>query len=348
MLQFITEPPRNSLLATAIPDLWNPEMRVKCSFPRSVSSRSSSGGEAGKAVSSTASKVCAGRAAFGLCLVATAVILGFLAHLSISRSEESLATAQYDALADQYDSIADRALIAALGINLRKRLGTISLASVLSHAHPNAEDWPFVTLPGFEDIATNLIKTSSGRESALCPLVTPEQLSSFEDFAYDFFENKRDPPFPNGTGMSSFGKGIWGLDFTLNNSDHRYRETDANRSYSSPNKLFTPILQHSSGAHPALLLNVRFEETRGNTVDRIIECARLRAKTGELVECGAITPFIYLAVQNMLDGPGALFFQPVFPANNLTTVSALKFANHLLCHSKSNVPFVLNYGRSQL
>ena len=274
--------------------------------------------------------------------MATAVILGFLAHTTISRSEGSLATAQYDALTDQYDSIADRALIAALGINLRKRLGTISLSSILSYAHPNAEDWPFVTLPGFEEIAANLIKTSSGREMALCPLVTPEQRSSFEDFAYDFFENKHDPPFPNGTGVSSFGKGIWGLDFTLNNSDHRFHMTDANASYGSPNKLFTPILQHSDGAHPALMLNVRFEEVRGNTIDRIIECVQLRAKTGEMLECGAISPMIYLATQNVLDGPGALFFQPVFPANNLTTVSAMNFTNRSCLLSKSHVPLMFN------
>ena len=290
---------------------------------------SSSAGEHGYAFSPKTSKVSAGRFAFVLCLMATAVILGFLAYVSITRSEEGLATVQNDALADQYDSIADRALVAALGINLRKRLGTISLSTIISYSLPNADAWPFVTLPGYEEITSYLIKTSSGREMAFAPLVTPDKRTDFEDFAYDFFENKHRPPFPNGTGVSSFGKGIWGIDPNLNTSDNRYRMTNATPTYDSPNRLFLPLLQHNAGPHLALLLDMRFEELRGRTFDRIVECAQSRMKSGEFLECGAITPTIYLAIQNVSDGPGALVMQPVFPANNLTTVRILRFTMYL-------------------
>jgi hypothetical protein len=273
--------------------------------------------------------------------MATAVILGFLAYVSITRSEEGLATVQNDALADQYDSIADRALVAALGINLRKRLGTISLSTIISYSLPNADAWPFVTLPGYEEITSYLIKTSSGREMAFAPLVTPDKRTDFEDFAYDFFENKHRPPFPNGTGVSSFGKGIWGLNFNLSTSDHRYRMTNATPSYDSPNRMFFPILQHSNGSDAALMLNVRFEEMRGRTIDRIIECAQLRAKSGEFLECGAMTPFLYLATQDVSLGPGALFLQPIFPANNLATVSVREFTTQRMSSFKrSHVSFV--------
>ncbi len=92
--------------------------RLTCPRPGNEGSMASSAGENGHAFTPKTSNVCAGRVAFVLCLMATAVILGFLAHISIARSEEGLATAQYDALADQYDSIADRALVAALHLNL--------------------------------------------------------------------------------------------------------------------------------------------------------------------------------------------------------------------------------------
>jgi hypothetical protein len=185
-----------------------------------------------------------------------------------------------------------------------------------------------------------LIQTSSGRELALAPLVTPEQLSEFEDFAYDYFENKHQPPFPNGTGVSCFGKGIWGIDLNLNTPDHRYRITDANASYYSPNRVFFPILQHSNGPDPALMLNLRFEKIRATAIDRIIECAQLRVENGEFLECGAITPMLYLATQDVSHGPGALFLQPIFPSNNLTTVSVLKFTIHCLSRTGSHVSFV--------
>jgi hypothetical protein len=51
---------------------------------------------------------------------------------------------------------------------------------------PDAEPWPFVTIPGYETIAMNLTETSSGLEMGFCPLVTPCQLQAFEDFAYDY------------------------------------------------------------------------------------------------------------------------------------------------------------------
>ena len=318
-------------------------MRKQLTCPRSgnAGSMSSSAAEHGNAFSPKTSKVCAGRIAFVLCLMATAVILGFLAHISITRSEEGLATAQYDALAVQYDSIADRALVAALGINLRKRLGTISLATILSYSLPNADAWPFVTLPGYENITSNLIKTSSGREMGLAPIVAPEQLSDFEDFAYDFFENKHRPPFPNGTGVSSFGKGIWGMNSSLNTSDNRYRMTNATPTYDSPNRMFFPILQHSKGSDPALMLNLRFEEMRGRTIDRIIECAQLRVKSAEFLECGAMTPLLYLATQDVSLGPGALFLEPIFPANNHSTVSVREFTTQRMSSFKgSHVSFV--------
>lgn len=311
-------------------------MRAKRCSIRSHASGSTAGSDIGHTtIPKTSNVVGAGRIAFVLCLVTTAVVLGFLANFSITRTEEGLATAQYDALAEQYDSIADRALVAAQGINLFKRLGTISLSTILSYSLPDADAWPFVTLPGYENITANLIETSSGREMAFAPLVTPDQLSDFEDFAYDFFENRHDPPFPKGTGESSFGKGIWGLDLNLNTSDHRYRITNATPSYDSPNRMYFPILQHSNGSDPALMLNLRFEELRGRTIDRIIECAQLRVESGDLLECGAITPFLYLATQDLSLGPGALFLQPIFPANNVSTVSVVSSQRTVWHHSQA-------------
>lgn len=262
----------------------------------------------------TANAVWIGRGLFILALVSVAAVLGSLAFYFLNKSEEDLAEAQYE-------SIAEQALIAAFNINKRKRLGTISLASIASNLFPNADDWPFVTIHGFEEIATNLIATSSGQDMALCPLVTPQQLTDFEDFAYDYYEKSRKPPFPNGTAVSSFGKGVWGKNDSLGTSDNRYHETDGSTSYGSPNKVFTPVLQHNAGPFPALMLNLRFEETRGRAIDSLIECEKRRMISLEPVECLVITDIIILTSQKVEPGPGALIMQPIFPANNLTTVS---------------------------
>jgi len=265
-------------------------------------------------LSRTSKAVWVGRILFLLCLVVAATVLGYTAFFFLTRSEVGLAETQFG-------SIVDNALEASRAVTERKRLGTVLMASIFGNAAPDAASWPFVTMDGYEEIATHAIETSSGREMGFCPLVRPDQLDAFEEFAYDFFENGRDPPFPNGTAVSSFGKGVWGMNPDLNTTDNRYHETNGNTSYWSPNRIFAPILQHNAGPHKALMLNLHFQEERGLVIDYLIECAAQRASAlardpNATVECISITDMLILTSQEIEPGPGALIMQPIYPAKN--------------------------------
>ena len=93
-----------------------------------------------------------------------------------------------------------------LEIAERKRMGTRTMAVAASHANPRASSWPFVTIDGFEDVATDLIDTSSGRELGFAPIVRPDQLRGFEEFACSYFYEDRVPVFPNTTATKPFGR----------------------------------------------------------------------------------------------------------------------------------------------
>jgi hypothetical protein len=250
------------------------------------------------------SRIVACRVLFLSFLCGAAAVLGYAAHMFLTNSENNLAEIQFE-------SIADRALDTALKITLRKRLGTVSMASIASYQFPDAESWPFVIMNGYETISSKLIETSSGREMGFCPFVTPEQLPMFEEFAYDYYEEQ----FPLGAAVSSFGKGVFGVDPALKTTDNRYHETDGSTYYDSPNKIFAPILQHNAGAHPALMLNLHFQETRGALIDNLITCSEANTE-----ECSSITDMIILTSQEEEPGPGALIMQAIYPANNETTL----------------------------
>jgi len=270
-----------------------------------------------------------GRTLFLLCLVSVATALGACAWYVLTGTENKLAE-------QQFESYAKRALLAARGSARRKRLGTISMASIVAQMSPDADVWPFITIPGFETIATNVIDTSDGRDMGLAPLVTPEQLADFENFIYDFYENKRNPPFPNGTAISSFGKGVWGVDPSLGTTDNRYHETDGTTDYGSPHKIFAPVIHHPAGNHPILLINSHFQKTRGEALDTIIDCSPMRAESDnpDSCTCGLMTDMLDLVEAGNKPGPGALIFQPIYPTNNNTVVSLNR------CGSKSpNVPY---------
>jgi hypothetical protein len=226
------------------------------------------------------------------------------------------------------------------------------MAGIVGSIASNASDWPYITIPGYESISTNLIETSNGREMGLCPIVRDDQVARFEEFAYNYFYYDRDPPFDNQTALKPpFGKGIWGKDAN-GNFTHM---TTGNVSYPSPNQdILTPILQHNAGPHPALMINLRFEETRGDAIDDVIACSQDRKKKmqnmhmtttedGDVVttrsktieatsstttttaaidelECGTITDMLILTSQDVEPGPGALIFSPIYPDKDPTEV----------------------------
>lgn len=76
---------------------------------------------------------------------------------------------------------------------------------------------------------------SDGRGMGFGPLVQPEDLLAFEDFAYTYFNSTRQPePFPPGTGESSLGKGIWGR-----NDEGIFHDNTVERNYETELRLFS-------------------------------------------------------------------------------------------------------------
>lgn len=251
-------------------------------------------------------KVWVGRSIFVLFLCLAAAAMGIITYRLLDNAEVKLAESKFE-------SIADRALVTAKQTTFQKHKGAVTAARLAANANPDASQWPQVTILGFESIIGDLIEASSGRNMALCPFVRPDQLESFEEFAYDYFYNQRDPPFPNDTATSSFGQGVWGRDPSLNTTDRRYHVSDGSTSYGSPNKIFAPVLQHDNGVHVTLMLDVHYQETRGEIIDQMIACSNKRSKLKDQThDCGALTDFLILTSQSVR--PGALLMQPIYPA----------------------------------
>jgi hypothetical protein len=243
-------------------------------------------------------RVRTGRIVFMLCLAIVATVLGVVAYLLLTDSEEKLAH-------EQFDSMSDRALEASVAITLRQRDGLITMASMAEQTFPDAETWPFVNFKGFQEISNHLIRTSSGQPLGLLPLVTPEQLADFEDFGNSLFP---DAPFDR----------VTGLDANL----ARYNESDGETYWGSPYKIFTPFLFHSYG--PVLFMaNLHSIEDRGETIDEMITCAMKRSI--EMKENADREDFVPMECSILTDiqplnpraqEPAAVAYQPIYPSND--------------------------------
>jgi len=224
----------------------------------------------------------------------------------------------------QYKSFAERAIVDANSVFQRRIMATVSVSSVISEMLPDADPWPYVSVRGFERLANDLIKTSSGVAMAFAPIIRGDEVEQFEAYAYDYFENSRKPPFPNGTAVHSFGKGIFGIDPSRGTSDGRYRVTNGITNYGSTYSLLTPLLHVSGGPGPFLMLNLHSDPTRGRAIDKMIDCS-LQDKTNGSTEnqnCAVITDTLIL--DNAPErGPAAVIMQPIYPSNDPTTLTGL-------------------------
>ena len=263
-----------------------------------------------------------GRLVFVVCLVGAAAALGALAYWILRRSEESRAETRFE-------SIAERALRMAQLVLEERKLTTDSLAHVAAAAHPLASAWPNVYIPGFEEIATSLRLVTEGQGVSFCPLITQpgtQQQWDFEAFAYNLFEERG---FPNHTGISAFGKGIFNfgsVDPVTNQSwpDSRYHAVTNRTYWGNPNDILVPFIQNDLGYHTVLMLNINYEHTRGELIVDILKCGMEREIMGDFRECGGLSNLMWSPTNHDVDpGPAGMIMVPIYPEKDNTTVREL-------------------------
>jgi signal transduction histidine kinase/ActR/RegA family two-component response regulator len=277
-----------------------------------------------------------GRAIFGACLILVAGVLAGLAYWGVEMSHKTLTQTQYE-------SIAERALKEAAAIASRKQGGTKTMATVVSQLAPDASAYPFVTVPGFERIAANVLNTSGNRELGFVPLVQEDQVDEFEAFAYNYFQERFGDDLVNHTENETEDQsilstiGIWASapmasSNNTSSTDERtkyYATTgtaylDQEETQVSNYTFLTPILQHDRGVHPVLLYNIRSEPDRAQQIESMINCVQERATSQNLASaCGAITDIVFLKGQPPGTGPGALVLEPIYPAQDPYTMTAI-------------------------
>lgn len=250
-----------------------------------------------------------------LFLVAAGAVSGTISFIYLRNKERNKLRSELHSMASDVLSIANQGFRAKLIV--LKHLSTI-----LSYHCPNATQWPTCSLSRqyFEELSSPMVDISLSRSISINPLVYPSQQESFEAYAYDKFEKEN---YPNGTGISSFGKGFFSQD------EEGARHADDGKSNHSEYDLFLPVFQPANIANNwrGIMYNMHSEATRAAAIDTTINCSTASInllKSGECVSqmCSSVTDFIQL-VSDTSPRPASIFFTPVFPLNDNTTLVAI-------------------------
>lgn len=132
-------------------------------------------------------------------LFTAAAVCASLAYVSLQNAEHQVGR-------QTYESIAASALNGAQATTLRKVQGAQVMATLLAHALPHRDDWPFVTLDGYIPIAQKVAALSSSTTQSLMVFVQPSQVEAWENHTRQVYEHQQRPET---AGVSDFGFGIW-------------------------------------------------------------------------------------------------------------------------------------------
>lgn len=179
---------------------------------------------------------------------------------------------------------------------------------------------------------------------AFTPYIEPAQVSAWEDFAYEYYDNHTELYPYKATAISSFGRGIYKIDVMSGAPDYRVHDTTGETAWHSPKKFLVPAFQYTVPSDPpevvnqGLMINTRFNDVLcGNAQDRIIDCAANRTHLNET--CAVLTGLNALT-HGADPYPRAYIIQPIFAADGdpnkvMGFVTAIMYFNNLLL---SHVP----------
>jgi signal transduction histidine kinase len=246
-------------------------------------------------------------------LAVTVVITGIAGAFAYLGSYHSQ-TANFE---KDYSTLSHAAVV-LLQKSLERRFESAkAIASVFANVFWNADSWPFVYLYGYDEIVHNIQPSAVINSS---PLVRPDQVKSFEEFAYSWYARS----YPNkSVAQSDFGEGIFALgDQSTCFTCGRYHDTTGAVNYDSPYQILVPILQGNVSS-TAMMFNLHSDPTRGKAIDKVITCSEERRSPN--INCGAITVPTHALTTGEVT---SVHYNPVYPALNatvLTSVTAVTF-----------------------
>ncbi|KAJ1406156.1 hypothetical protein B484DRAFT_404234, partial [Ochromonadaceae sp. CCMP2298] len=228
------------------------------------------------------------RALVAVVLVAAAVIVGVVSYLGVDYTERR-------ALQYQFNSTVDAAISNLKG-NFRSMDTALSeLARTYVDLNPTLEDWPNAELSNFQTYGRIANKIGGFGSVALTVRVKPAEVSSFEAFMINYWD--QDPAFPPGSaGIYSlwpYSRGLWAVNdtgFIREAFRSTHHETTGATTWGEGKHIFalSQILYTEIRTPPGPLgYNLYSTEIEGEAIDRLVGCVDDNTFNSTTLFCGA-------------------------------------------------------------
>jgi hypothetical protein len=183
---------------------------------------------------------------------------------------------------------------------------SFQVATLLSWTCPAESNWPNCMISSREFVSRTkyLSRMSETPLFFVSPIVIPTKRESFEEFALDYY--KTDAGYPNGTGYSAFGPGI----FDANDLSGNVKSPNHTDPSTSKHDILVPVLYSSVLSRSYFLTNTYTDSLLKSPIDNILDCLNVTSPHNEPTPCSSITDFPHAAMTNF-----SAILTPIFPAD---------------------------------
>eukprot|EP00598_Pedospumella_elongata_P013428 CAMPEP_0185012468 /NCGR_PEP_ID=MMETSP1098-20130426/98320_1 /TAXON_ID=89044 /ORGANISM="Spumella elongata, Strain CCAP 955/1" /LENGTH=802 /DNA_ID=CAMNT_0027541531 /DNA_START=32 /DNA_END=2437 /DNA_ORIENTATION=- len=238
-------------------------------------------------------------------LLAAGIIFGVLSFYVLSSYEDRSANSGFHNVANYaFDSIKQ---------DMSEKDSTIlAMAKNIAYCKPNATEWPNVLVEGFYDSGYAHRDAASLGTVFFMPLVSPEKLTSFEDFMNDYYASE--PEVADEGARKVFG---------VDGNGEVYMETNGTAvAYDSPNAMIAPISQVLFTEYidsSNMLYNMHSGIDYGPALDAIVECSTHHNYSTASKVCSELTSFVVLPLETTgsdVKFMYSAFMQPIYLERN--------------------------------
>ena len=171
-------------------------------------------------------------------LLAAGAVCASIAYVLLEDTETQMGV-------NTYESIATLAISGARSITRRKFRGVELMASIMAETWPDAEDWPFISYPGYRSVArkVSLLVTNDNPDStqSLMIIVDPSEVSAWENHTRAEYirQNRTDGV----AGVSDFGFGIYQVNESISEyEDKRYHDITGETFWGGDRGILSPLV----------------------------------------------------------------------------------------------------------
>ena len=236
------------------------------------------------------------------------IMVPWSVHYFVAKYETDVRVSEYNIVVADFKSFVERYMKANWD-------SSTVIAAAMGSLCNHCSDWPNcnISIKEYLRLSDTILQINNVQTVQIAPIVTYEQIESFERFAYNLFDSNGYPEM----GISRIGKGMYA--FGANGS---VTHANTSRYYGGVHHIFTPVLYVGNlpASENEVMYDIYSSSKCSIAIDGLFNCVQNEhIDMNSYSTCSAVSNTVVTS-SNGPPRPTFYTFSPIFPARNLSNL----------------------------